>query len=148
MSTELGPATRQHAGALAALQPPDDGTVWGGAGEHGAHKDTCPPQAVPDDLAAAQVLDLEAQVTIALVGLKQRVVCVQAKVLSQKKDTAASQQSHDGHTWEVFTGLQKQHSLQSNPHAGKRSCYLYEAFIQCDIHLREQGHSVPGANGC
>ena len=50
-------------------------------GEHGAHEHVRAPQGVADHLAAAQVLDLEAQQAVALVRLKQRVVGVGAEEL-------------------------------------------------------------------
>lgn len=43
----------------------------------------CPPQSVSDYSAAAQVLDLEAQVMVPIICLKQRVVGVWAKELER-----------------------------------------------------------------
>lgn len=45
-------------------------------GEYCPHKNMCPPQRVSDHSAAAQVLDLKAQVTVPVIRLKQCVVCV------------------------------------------------------------------------
>ena len=36
----------------------------------------CPPQGVPDRSAAAEVLNLKAQLTVSVICLKQCVVCV------------------------------------------------------------------------
>ena len=53
-------------------------------GENGPHEHVRAPQLVSDHLAAAQVLDLEAQFAVPLVRLKQRVVGVRAEELGVK----------------------------------------------------------------
>lgn len=47
------------------------------------HKNICPPHSVSDHSAAAQVLDLEAQMTVLVICLKQCVVGVRAKELER-----------------------------------------------------------------
>lgn len=65
----------------AALQLFHDKAVGWCIGEYCPYKNMCPPQWVPDHSAAAQVLDLESQVTVSVVRLKQCVVGVWAKEL-------------------------------------------------------------------
>lgn len=48
-----------------------EGVVHGGGGEQAPHVGVCPPQVVVDDLTAAKVLDLKAQLPVALVCLKE-----------------------------------------------------------------------------
>lgn len=59
----------------------DEGVVHGGGGEETAHVGMCPPQVVADDFTAPQVLDLKAQLPVALVRLEERRVCVVTQVL-------------------------------------------------------------------
>ena len=52
-------------------------------GEYCPNKNVSPPQSVSDHSAAAQVLDLETQVAVPVIGLKQCVVGVRAKELEK-----------------------------------------------------------------
>lgn len=58
---------------------------WWGVGTYCPHKNPSSPQSVSDHSAAAQVLDLEAQVTVPVISLKQRVVGVRTKKLGKHK---------------------------------------------------------------
>lgn len=58
-----------------------EGMVHGSCGEETAHIGVCPPQVMADDLTAPQVLDLKAQLPVALVCLKERRVGVVTQVL-------------------------------------------------------------------
>ena len=51
-------------------------------GEDTSNVSMCTPQVVADDLAAAKVVDLETEVTTALIRFEQRRICVCAKILS------------------------------------------------------------------
>ena len=53
-------------------------------GEETANICVCSPQVVADDLAAAKVVDLKAEVTVALVCFEQRRICVRAKILPHR----------------------------------------------------------------
>lgn len=69
----------------AALQLLHDKTVWWCVSEYRPHENVCPPQRVSDHSAAAQVLNLKAQVPVPVVCLKQCVVGVRAKKLGRNK---------------------------------------------------------------
>lgn len=73
---------RHHSSA--SRHRPDDDAAGGCTGEEGPHKHVCPPPSVSNDSAAAQILDLKAQMTEALVCLEQRVVGVRAEELEGK----------------------------------------------------------------
>lgn len=55
--------------------------VHGSGGEETAHIGVCSPQVMADDLTAPQVLDLKAQLPVALICLKERRVGVVTQVL-------------------------------------------------------------------
>lgn len=74
-------ATQCPWASSAALQLLHDKAAGWCIGEYCPHKNVCPPQRVPDHSAAAQVLDLKAQVTVSVIRLKQCVVGVWAKEL-------------------------------------------------------------------
>lgn len=69
-----------------ALQLLHDKTVWWCIGEYCPHKNMRPPQRVLDHSAAAQVLNLKAQVTVPVICLKQCVVGVRTKELGRNKN--------------------------------------------------------------
>lgn len=70
------------------LQTLDGKGGWWGVGAYCPHKNPSSPQRVSDDSAAAQVLDLKAQETVPVIGLKQRVVGVRTKKLGRETQTA------------------------------------------------------------
>jgi len=60
------------------------------AGEYRPHKHMRPPESVSDYSAAPQVLDLEAQVAVPVIGLKQGVVGVRAEELGRSTHSSCS----------------------------------------------------------
>ena len=64
---------------------PDDGVVERGVREETADVRVAAPQVVADHLAAAEVLDLEAEVPIAFVRLVQRRVRVRSEELERRR---------------------------------------------------------------
>ena len=52
-----------------------------GIGKYGSHKGKWSPEGMRDHFTAAKVHNVEAQVVVSLVCLKQRAICVWAKEL-------------------------------------------------------------------